>query len=61
MKASDIKKILWLISFISHKNKNVDETDKLLKISFCQNLLKNKQKLPPPQNLRNIKEYKLII
>ena len=42
MKASDIKKILWLISFISHRNKNVDETDKLLKISFCQNLLKNK-------------------
>ena len=61
MKASDIKKILWLISFISHKNKNVDETDKLLKISFCQNLLNNKHKLPPPQNLRNIKEYKLII
>ena len=57
MKASDIKKILWLISFISHKNKNVDETDKLLKISFCQNLLKNKQKLPPPkilETLRNI-------
>ena len=27
MNAADIKKILWLISFISHRNKNVDETD----------------------------------
>lgn len=42
MNAADIKKILWLISFISHMNKNVDETDKLLEFFILSNLLKNK-------------------
>lgn len=42
MNIADIKKDIMTNIFISHRNKNVDETDKLLENFILSNLLKNK-------------------